>query len=316
MAEERVILQVKFDQIRATGVGTAATARRAQGISDTAIRANGSTNGANGSSRESIDDLLKRLRAAGENISDLKDHYRQKQTTSVIDAARRATMSSSVGSGARALPFAARVAGTVAAGTIGGLVALLAERGITLVIEGFRNAVRGATEELRQMTENAADLNSAVAAAVSIAERNILTAQRRQAARLEDDLTRLVRARNTADVAIIELKTLVANVIIPKLLPFMEVVTEAAGYTIDNLRLLESTGIFSAGKNLEDSFNRLLKKLGFPLKFGNSLVLMTEILRQIRNRMPNPLGGANIEDELDVFFDPDVFLKSVTKKGP
>lgn len=227
MAEERVILQVKFDQIRATGVGTAATARRAPGISDTASRANGSTNGANGSSRESIDDLLKRLNKAGSDISDLQGYYSQRRES---DNASRASTTAGVGAAARVATGSTLPAFATAfiAGAIGATVALIAakivkEASLQSLIERFRRV----NEELRKMAENAQYWSRVVAAQATIADRRRLLAERRQARTLEDDLARLVRTRGAADEAIIGLKTAIAQTMLPRLIPFLEAATGA-----------------------------------------------------------------------------------------
>lgn len=288
MAEERVILQVKFDQIRSAGVGAATRP------TDGGPRVSNATNRVNGSRRGDADQFFDALRN-GRN-----------GTSSAVGAITTSTVTAGVG--------AATAAATSLSGPLAAIIALLAHQSTRQALKDFRDAITRVTEELRDMQRNAADLNASVAAAVAISERNVLIAQRRQAGQLEDELVRLVRANNAIQTAIIDLKTSFANIFLPKILPFIEAGGEAIGLLSDILRLVDVSEILNPTKRLEELINKALAPLGAKFRIQNFMSRTQELLQQIRDKLPQPPRERDFEEELDRFFDPDVFLTMVTKK--
>jgi hypothetical protein len=315
MAEERVILQVKFDQLRSAGI---TTPRPAITVPK-----------ANGEARQTMDQVMDPLRDLKDQIKGLKDRVAQAKDDAqtigsagapilaTLAGARGAAQVAGLSGGAGA---AARAALGAAAGAAGAVVAVEAAR---RSLEVFSDAVNRARQEINQLIDNASELSGVVAQAVGVSERNILLAQRRQALRLEGDLAALVRARSQLEINAIEIRTILADKILPNV---TKLTAEAVGALTLATKLFKKLDEWHLLDSTPEKLERLVKRIFGDLAkdwqiptfidgvLNAKIPFLAELRKFLRDQALGETEESISEADIDKFFDPASFVPPIIRR--
>lgn len=293
MAEERVVLQVKFEE----AIGRHVAARAAGGTASSAFGSNRERVGGLGSSST--------VPVAAEIVSDFKSETRARAS----DLFDRLKDSKERIAAAKSAAVATRTANIPAVGGIvraaGGPIAIAAA-GTALALAAVGTSAYAFSVQLKKATESAKQLSGAVIRAAAIGERDVFFARLRQARQLAPELARSVRARSQADVALIELQTVFVNELMPVVLPFIEAASDGLVVFAKLAKTLsESTVVDTVRDTGFEIQKHFIKNTSVT---GSILVKLVEMLAAWRKDKRDAMADedqSEFESELDDFLDPD-----------
>jgi hypothetical protein len=155
-------------------------------------------------------------------------------------------------------------------------------------MDAFRAAVKRVTEELRKMTENAQHWSRVVGGQALVADRRRLLAERRQAFTLENELASLVRARSVIDAAVIDIKTSIGQVLLPKLIPAVEAYAGLVSLIAKGMQAFASFAssdwFTGADQWLQDQLRPFIGELANGLEI-HEIVSVSKIARKVMMNM-------------------------------